>query len=109
MTSDDILLVSKAGTSACEADAAELFFVRLTETDPRRVLFDDDLRESSKKFIQLLDAAVRGLDRSDVLLAAVRRSASATRSSARRRAPRRCGRGIVVDTGKPCAATSPRR
>ena len=75
MTSDDILLVQRSWGKIAPVKqiTAELFYMRLAEIDPGlRVLFDDDIRESSRRFIQLLDATVRGLERTDVLLAAVR-------------------------------------
>lgn len=75
MTGEDILLVQESWLkmSPVKQVTAELFYMKLSELDPAlRLLFDDDLRASSHKFVQLLDATVRGLDRADVLMAAVR-------------------------------------
>ena len=43
--------------------AADLFYNRLFELDPSlRVLFKSDMTEQKKKLMQMLAAAVRGLD-----------------------------------------------
>ncbi len=75
MTGEDILLVQKSwlAINPVKQIAAELFYVKLSELDPGlRLLYDDDLHASNRKFVQLLDATVRGLDRADVLMAAIR-------------------------------------
>jgi hemoglobin-like flavoprotein len=75
MTSEDILLVQESWLSITPVKqvTAELFYVKLFELDPDlRRLFEQDAREASRKFIQLLDATVRGLERTDVLMSAVR-------------------------------------
>jgi hemoglobin-like flavoprotein len=52
---------------------AELFYSKLFELDPPlSVVFGDDLKDRQKRFTQILGATVRGLDRVDVLLPAVR-------------------------------------
>jgi len=75
MTNEDVLLVQESWDKVTPVKqiTAELFYMRLAEIDPGlRLLFDDDRQESNRKFVQLLDATVRGLERQDVLLAAVR-------------------------------------
>jgi hemoglobin-like flavoprotein len=53
--------------------AAELFYVKLFELDPKlKLLFGDDLQLRETKFLQLLDATVEALTRVDVMTAAVR-------------------------------------
>jgi hemoglobin-like flavoprotein len=53
--------------------AAELFYVKLFELDPRLKLhFGDDLQLREAKFLQILDATVEALTRADVMTAAVR-------------------------------------
>lgn len=75
MTSEDILLVQESWLKITPVKhvTAELFYVKLSELDPDlRLLFDDDLQASNRKFVQLIDATVHGLERTDVLMAAVR-------------------------------------
>jgi hemoglobin-like flavoprotein len=75
MTSEDILLVQQSWLKIAPVKqvTAELFYMKLSELDPGlRGLFDADLHDSSRRFVQLLDATVRGLDRADVLMGAVR-------------------------------------
>ena len=75
MTDDDIARV-KASWHTIEPVkqvAAELFYVKLFELDPTlRVLFSDDLQLRSQKFLQLMDATVKGLEQVEVMKAAVR-------------------------------------
>jgi len=75
MTREDILLVQQSWLKIAPVKqvTAELFYMKLSELDPGlRVLFDADLRDSRRRFVQLVDATVRGLDRADVLVGAVR-------------------------------------
>lgn len=53
--------------------AAELFYNRLFELDPSlRSLFRGDMREQGRKLMQMLAAAVAGLDRLETIVPAVR-------------------------------------
>lgn len=53
-------------------DAATLFYRRLFELDPSlRAMFRDDMSEQRKKLMQMISAAVNGLDRIDRLIPAV--------------------------------------
>src|SRR5512138_534673 len=53
-------------------DAAVLFYQRLFELDPSlRRLFREDLAEQRKKLMQMLTAAVKGLDRLEQLVPVV--------------------------------------
>ena len=53
-------------------DAAALFYVRLFELDPSlRRMFPEDLSGQRKKLMQMLTAAVKGLDRLDQLVPVV--------------------------------------
>jgi hemoglobin-like flavoprotein len=53
-------------------DAAELFYRRLFQLDPRlKLLFRGDMGEQRKKLMQMLTAAVRGLDHLEQLVPAV--------------------------------------
>jgi hemoglobin-like flavoprotein len=53
--------------------AADLFYDRLFEIDPAlQPLFKGDLQEQKKKLMQMLAAAVRGLDDLDALVPVVR-------------------------------------
>jgi hemoglobin-like flavoprotein len=75
MNREDILLVQQSwhAVEPVKQVAAELFYVKLFELDPALgEVFGDDLAARREKFLQLLSATVRALDRSDVLLAAVR-------------------------------------
>ncbi len=50
-------------------DAARLFYGRLFELDPSlRSMFPDDLSDQSRKLMQMLSAAVKGLDRIETLI-----------------------------------------
>jgi hemoglobin-like flavoprotein len=54
-------------------DAAVLFYRRLFELDPSlRQMFRHDLTDQRKKLMQMLTAAVKGLDRLDGLIPVVR-------------------------------------
>jgi hemoglobin-like flavoprotein len=74
MTKDDIALVQESWRTIAPVKhiTAELFYVKLFELDPalREALGDDAVLR--QKFTQLMDATVRGLDRADVLMPAVR-------------------------------------
>src|SRR3954465_3215603 len=75
MTSEDILLVQRSWLSIAPVKqaTAEFFYVKLFELDPDlRPLFERDSSEAMRKFVRLLDATVRGLERTDVLMPAVR-------------------------------------
>jgi nitric oxide dioxygenase len=53
-------------------DAAALFYVRLFELDPSlRRMFPKDMAGQRKKLVQMLAAAVKGLDRLDQLVPVV--------------------------------------
>jgi hemoglobin-like flavoprotein len=53
--------------------AAALFYQRLFELDPSvRALFKSELTEQGRKLMQMIGVAVRGLDRLDELVPAVR-------------------------------------
>src|SRR5919198_3723721 len=53
--------------------AAELFYARLFELDPSlRSMFHGDMQEQGRNLMQMLTVAVRGLDRLDTLVPAVR-------------------------------------
>ena len=54
-------------------DAAILFYQRLFELDPSlRALFRGDMAEQRKKLMQMITAAVKGLDRLDQLVPVVK-------------------------------------
>ena len=75
MTSDDILLVQLSWRKVLPIKdaAAELFYQRLFGQDPTlRKLFSDDLEQQGARLVQMITAAVRGLDRMDALLPVVR-------------------------------------
>src|SRR5689334_14996324 len=53
--------------------AAELFYVKLFELDTTlKLLFSDDLQQRERKFLQLVDATVQGLDYTEAMMAAMR-------------------------------------
>jgi hemoglobin-like flavoprotein len=53
-------------------DAAALFYVRLFELDPSlRRMFPEDMTGQRKKLVQMLSAAMQGLDRLDQLVPVV--------------------------------------
>jgi hemoglobin-like flavoprotein len=75
MTSEDILLVQQSWLSVTPVKqvTADLFCAKLFDLDPElRGVVGGDAREASRRFIQLLDATVRGLERTDMLMSAVR-------------------------------------
>jgi hemoglobin-like flavoprotein len=75
MTEDDIKRVQQSWRTIepVKRVTAELFYVKLFELDPTlRLLFSDDLQLRAQRFIRLMDATVRALDRSDVLMPAIR-------------------------------------
>ena len=54
-------------------EAAVLFYAKLFDLDPRlRGLFKGDIREQGLKLMRMLELAVKGLDRIDELVPAVR-------------------------------------
>lgn len=75
MTKDDITLVQESWRTIepVKYIAAELFYVKLFEIDPKlQLMYGDDLRRCTRKFTELMDATVRGLDRADMLMPAIR-------------------------------------
>lgn len=75
MTNEDITLIQQSwrAIEPVKRVAAELFYVKLFELDPTlKLLFGDDLKLREQKFLQLMDATINGLERVDVLMAAVR-------------------------------------
>jgi len=75
MTSDDILLVQTSWRRILPIKdaAAELFYHKLFGMDPElRELFSGDMEQQGTKLMQMISAAVRGLDRLDALLPVVR-------------------------------------
>jgi len=75
MTRDEIAKVQASWRSAAPVKyvAAELFYVKLFELDPTlKLLFGDHPKMRQRKFLQLMDATVNGLERTDVLMPAIR-------------------------------------
>jgi hemoglobin-like flavoprotein len=75
MTNEDILLVQLSWRKVLpiKDEAAELFYAKLFELDPAlRSLFGEDMEQQGTKLMQMISAAVRGLDRMDALLPVVR-------------------------------------
>ena len=75
MTNHDILLVqvSWRKIEPIKDAAAELFYLKLFELDPAlRELFGENMDAQGTKLMQMVGAAIRGLDRLDVLLPVVR-------------------------------------
>lgn len=75
MTNEDILLVqlSWRKIQPIKDAAAELFYLKLFDIDPSlRALFGDDMEQQGTKLMQMMSAAVRGLDRMDALLPVLR-------------------------------------
>jgi hemoglobin-like flavoprotein len=75
MTEDDIAQVQESWRTidSVKHIAAELFYVKLFELDPQlRLMYGDDLRLCTQKFTELMDATVRGLDRAEMLMPAIR-------------------------------------
>jgi hemoglobin-like flavoprotein len=74
MTETQIRLVqdSFAAIAPIADDAATLFYRRLFEIDPSlQQMFKGDMREQRRKLMQMLTAAVKGLDRIDRLVPVV--------------------------------------
>jgi len=75
MTQDDILYVQSSWRTVLpmKETAAALFYRKLFQLDPSlRALFSHDMDQQGAKLIQMITAAVRALDRLDVLLPVVR-------------------------------------
>ena len=75
MTHDDILYVQSSWRTVLpmKETAAALFYRKLFQLDPSlRALFSHDMDQQGAKLIQMITAAVRALDRMDVLLPVVR-------------------------------------
>ena len=75
MTNQDILFVQHSWRKVLpiKDSAAELFYLRLFELDPAlRALFRGDMEQQGARLMQMITAAVRGLDRLDALLPVVR-------------------------------------
>ncbi len=75
MTNEQIGLInaSFARIEPLARETAILFYARLFELDPTlRPLFKDDMGEQRLKLMQMLEIAVKGLDRWDELVPAVR-------------------------------------
>jgi hemoglobin-like flavoprotein len=75
MNHDDILYVQQSWRKVLpmKETAAALFYRRLFQLDPTlRALFTSDMEQQGVKLIQMISAAVRALDRLDVLLPVVR-------------------------------------
>lgn len=75
MTQDDIVLVQQSWRKALDArdSVAETFYLKLFELDPTlKELFESDSHDHGRKLVHLITAVVRGLDRVEFLLPAVR-------------------------------------
>ncbi len=75
MTHEDILLVQLSWRKVLpnKNAAADLFYLKLFGLDPGlRSLFTGDMEQQGAKLMQMITAAVRGLDRLDALLPVVR-------------------------------------
>jgi len=75
MTPEDILLVQQSWQKVLPLNeiAAALFYRKLLALDPElRPLFIGDMAQQGTKLLQMITAAVRGLDRLDALLPVVR-------------------------------------
>jgi hemoglobin-like flavoprotein len=75
MTHQDILLVQLSWRKVLpnKDAAADLFYLKLFGLDPElRSLFAGDMEKQGAKLMQMITAAVRGLDRLDALLPVVR-------------------------------------
>ena len=75
MTHEDILLVQLSWRKVLpnKNAAADLFYLKLFGLDPGlRPLFTGDMEQQGAKLMQMITAAVRGLDRLDALLPVVR-------------------------------------
>ncbi len=68
----DLVQASFVEIATIADDAAILFYDRLFELDPSlRAMFRGDMAEQRKKLMQMIAAAVKGLDRLDQLVPAV--------------------------------------
>ncbi len=75
MTPSEIAHVKKsfALIEPASEQAGSMFYARLFEIDPSlRSMFSDDLKQQSKKLMQVLATVANGLDRIDTLLPAVK-------------------------------------
>jgi hemoglobin-like flavoprotein len=73
MKQKDLVQSSFAKVVPIADTAADLFYTRLFEIDPTlKPLFKGDSKEQKKKLMQMLAAAVRGLDDLDALVPIVR-------------------------------------
>lgn len=75
MTRDDITRVQATWKAIAPVKhiTAEIFYVKLFELDSTlRLLFNDDLKVREQKFLQLMDATVKGLTHINLMLPAVR-------------------------------------
>jgi hemoglobin-like flavoprotein len=75
MTPEEKRLVQEsfAEVQRISAEAARLFYQRLFELNPQlRALFKNDMEEQGRKLMHMIGLAVRGLDRPEELLPAVR-------------------------------------
>ncbi len=72
MEQKDLVQASFVEIATIADDAAILFYDRLFELDPSlRAMFRGDMAEQRKKLMQMIAAAVKGLDRLDQLVPAV--------------------------------------
>jgi hemoglobin-like flavoprotein len=74
LTKDQVTLVKEsfAAIAPIADDAAALFYRRLFEIDPRlEKMFRGDMAEQRRKLMQMLTAAVKGLDRLEQLVPVV--------------------------------------
>jgi hemoglobin-like flavoprotein len=75
MTRDDITRVQASwhAIGPVKRITAEIFYVKLFELDSTlKLLFSDDRKQREQKFLQLMDATVKGLTHIDLMLSAVR-------------------------------------
>ncbi len=72
MTPEQISLVQKSFDTVPGEIAAELFYARLFELDPSlRPLFKGDMKVQGQKLMDMIAAAVRGLDHLETIVPAV--------------------------------------
>jgi len=74
MTRDEITRVQATWNAVepVKRVAAELFYVKLFELDSTLKLLLADQQTRDQKFLQIVDATVKGLEHSDVMMSAVR-------------------------------------
>ena len=75
MTQDDIVLVQQSWRKALgqKDSVADAFYLKLFELEPTlEAQFEKDMRGHGPKLVHLISAVVRGLDRVEFLLPAVR-------------------------------------